>query len=66
MELIRSFEEANKVKINYQFVGRREGDTSILIADNSRAIKELKWKPIRTIEDMCKDGYRWFLNNPDE
>ena len=65
LELIRSFEESNKVKISYEFAPRRKGDCPVLIGDNYLAIQKLKWQPIRTLEDMCKDGYRWFLKNPD-
>lgn len=34
--------------------GRREGDIKIFTGDWSLASKELNWKPIKNVEEMCK------------
>ena len=65
LELINTFEKVNNLKIPYSFVGRRKGDLEYVVADNSMSLKTLNWKPIRTIEDMCKDGWNWYLSNPN-
>lgn len=65
LELIKSFEIANNCSIDYEFVGRREGDTAILIADNSYALKKLNWEPKKNIYDMCQDGCKWINLNPN-
>lgn len=65
LELIKIFEDTNKIKINYIFSNRREGDSPIVIADNAFAKKILNWVPQKTITDMCKDGWNWKLKNPD-
>lgn len=65
LELLKSFESVNDIKLNYQFANRREGDTAILVADNSKALSKLKWSPLRNLSDMCKDGYRWIKKNPN-
>tara|TARA_A100001388_G_scaffold276796_1_gene265619 strand:+ start:1127 stop:2188 length:1062 start_codon:yes stop_codon:yes gene_type:complete len=65
LELIKIFEEVNQIKINYIFSDRREGDSPILVADNSLANKILDWVPQKTIQDMCKDGWNWKLKNPN-
>ncbi len=62
LDLIKTFCETNKIKIKYDFVERREGDVPILVADISSAIQNLKWGPTKSLEDMCRDGFRWFLN----
>ncbi len=65
LELIKIFEDINKVKLNYIFSDRREGDLPIVVADNSMAIKMLNWVPKKSIAQMCKDGWNWKLKNPE-
>ena len=59
LELLESFQKVNGVEIPYYFVPRREGDVASLVADNSKAKDLLNWEPKRTIEDMCRDGWKW-------
>jgi UDP-glucose 4-epimerase len=33
-------------------------------ADPSLAEKELNWKATRSLDDMCRDLWRWQSNNP--
>ena len=63
LELIHEFEEVNKIKIPYSFAKRREGDRSIVVADNALAKSILGWTPKRSIEDMCRDGWNWQNSN---
>ena len=42
---------------------RREGDQEFVVADNSKILSIFNWKPKRTIENMCKDGWKWQVNN---
>ena len=63
LELVRTFMKVNNVDVPYVFTKRREGDAETLIADNSFACSLLKWKPLRSIEQMCLDGWRWQLSN---
>ncbi|MDC3119210.1 UDP-glucose 4-epimerase GalE [Prochlorococcus sp. AH-716-K03] len=65
LELVETFQETNNINVPYEFVERREGDVAMVVADNSLANKILNWKPKRTIRDMCKDGWKWELNNVD-
>ena len=65
LELVETFQETNNINVPYEFVERREGDVGTVVADNSLANKILNWKPKRTIRDMCKDGWKWELNNVD-
>ncbi len=62
LELINIFEEINKVKVPYVYGERRKGDFGSVVADNSLARKILNWTPQKSLEDMCKDGWRWFIN----
>ena len=64
LELIKIFQEVNKVEIPYVFSKRRKGDNGIVYADISLAKKLLNWKPKKSLEDMCRDGWNWKLKNP--
>ena len=65
LDLINTFEKVNKISIPFVFSSRREGDIPISIADNSLALKKLNWVPSRNLEDMCKDFWRWKIENPE-
>tara|TARA_B100000242_G_C43055460_1_gene493969 strand:- start:3967 stop:5022 length:1056 start_codon:yes stop_codon:yes gene_type:complete len=65
LQLIKAFEEMNKVKIPYIFSERRNGDVARLVADNQLAKKYLRWSPSRDINEMCRDGWNWKKNNPN-
>ena len=64
LELINTFQEVNNIRVPYKFVGRRDGDNAIVVADNSLAKSVLNWAPKRNLEDMCRDGWNWQLKNP--
>ena len=65
LELIKTFEHVNNVKINYKYGARREGDAPITIANNSLAKSTLNFNPKRSVEDMCKDSWNWTCKNPN-
>ena len=62
LELIKEFENANNCLIPFKFVQKRDGDIPYIVADNNCAIKKLKWKPQKTLKDMCKDSWNWKKN----
>ena len=64
LTLIKIFEKINNVKIKYKFAERRKGDKAFVVADNSLLISKFDLEPKRTIEDMCRDGWKWKKLNP--
>ena len=64
LELVKSFQNSNKITIPYEFVERRIGDNPITIADNTKALAILNWEAKRSLDDMCRDGWEWFKRNP--
>ncbi len=60
LELINKFEEVNNIKIPYVISDPRDGDLARTVANNKLAISLLKWKPLRNLEDMCRDGWSSF------
>ncbi len=65
LELVRTFEKVNNIKINYEFIDRRAGDKGIVFADCSKAKEILDWEPKRNLSQMCQDGWRWQIKNPN-
>ena len=59
LDLVKTFERVNGVKVPYKIVGRRSGDIAISYADVHKAESILGWKAEKGIEDMCIDAWRW-------
>ena len=59
LELIKAFEEATGVKLNYKIVGRREGDIEKVWADTSFANKELGWKAVVPLKETMLNAWNW-------
>ena len=64
LEMIAAFERVNGVKIPYVIGARRAGDLAESYANADKAKEVLGWTAEKTIEDMCRDGYRWQTINP--
>ena len=65
LDVIKSYESVNNLKIPYEMKGIRLGDASILVADSSKAQIKLHWSPIYELDDMCRDSWNWKVNNPN-
>ncbi|MCW5520874.1 UDP-glucose 4-epimerase GalE [Aureitalea sp. L0-47] len=59
LEVIRSFEEATGLKLNYKIVDRRPGDVTKVYADTTKANSELGWKASRSIKDALSSAWEW-------
>lgn len=59
LELVKTFEKVNNVKVPYKIVERRTGDIAECYADSTKAYVELNWKAGRSIADMCRDSWRF-------
>lgn len=58
-EVISASEIAKGMYIPFVATGRRSGDPAVLVADISKAERELKWKPKRGLEEMVADSYNY-------
>ena len=65
LDLVKTFEKVNNVKVPYKIVERRPGDIAACYADPTKAYKELGFKAEYGIEDMCRDSYNYILNNKE-
>lgn len=59
LEVIRFFEKANHLKIDYEFAPRREGDIPEIWADPSLANREMDWKAVVPIEETLQNTWKW-------
>ena len=59
LEIIRSFEESNNLKINYTITDRRQGDVEKVWADTSYANSELGWMAETSLEDTLRSAWKW-------
>jgi len=62
LELLRSFEEVNRIKVPYKIVGRREGDIEQVWADPTYANDVLGWKAVETVEETLRSAWVWEQN----
>ena len=59
LDIVNAFEKANSLTIPYEIAPRRPGDIAEYFADPSKAKELLGWRAEKTLEDMCKDSWRW-------
>lgn len=62
LEIVKGFENATGVKLNYKIVARREGDIEKIWADTSFANKELGWKADKGLEETLLSAWNWEKN----
>ncbi len=65
LQLVKTFEKVNNIKIPYSIKPRRAGDIATCYSNPAKAEKELGWKAERGLEDMCRDSWNWQRNNPE-
>ena len=64
LQLVSAFEQVSGRKIPYDIMPRRSGDIASAWANPDLAYQLLGWQALRTIEEMCADGWRWQSKNP--
>uniref|UniRef100_UPI003216DA1F UDP-glucose 4-epimerase GalE n=1 Tax=uncultured Draconibacterium sp. TaxID=1573823 RepID=UPI003216DA1F len=62
LEIVKGFEKATGVKLNYKIVGRRAGDIEKIWADTTYANEELGWKAERGLEETLQSAWNWEKN----
>lgn len=63
LDIVKAYEKANNVTINYEIKPRRAGDIATCYADPAKAREELGWVAEKSLEDMCKDAYNFITHN---
>lgn len=65
LDVVKAFEKASGIKINYRIAPRRAGDVAYCYADATKAKEVLGWQAQYDIDDMCADSWRWQSQNPN-
>jgi len=64
MDLVTTFEKVNAMAIPFEIAPRRPGDIATCYAEAGKAKAMLGWEAGMTLEDMCRDAWRWQRQNP--
>lgn len=65
LDVVKAFEKASGIKINYRIAPRRAGDVACCYADATKSKEVLGWQAQYDIDDMCADSWRWQSQNPN-
>ena len=65
LDMINAFSKACGHDVPYKIEGRRPGDIGVCYADPSYAKAEIGFVAKRNLEDMCRDAWRWQVQNPN-
>ncbi|MEG1622352.1 MAG: UDP-glucose 4-epimerase GalE [Alistipes sp.] len=59
LELLRSFERVNSLKVNHKITPRRAGDIIAIWADPTLANTELGWRAERSLDETLAAAWKW-------
>ena len=65
LDIVKAYEKATGITINYKITARRPGDIDECYANPTKAYEVLGWRAENNIEDMCRDSYNWQIKNPN-
>ena len=65
LDVIKAFSLACGHDIPYDIQPRRPGDIASCYADATKAAEKLGWKAEKSLDDMCRDAWRWQSANPN-
>lgn len=65
LDVVKTFEKANGIRIPYSIRDRRPGDIATCYCDPGKALRELGWKAEFELEQMCRDSWNFQKNNPE-
>ena len=63
LDMVKAFEKATGQKVQYKITERRAGDIAICYSDPTKAKQELNWTATKTLEDMCRDSWKYIQNS---
>ena len=63
LQLIKSFEDTNGIKVSFEFAEKRKGDLAIYFSCAKKINEKLGWEPKFSVKDMCKSSWEFHVNN---
>ncbi|MGW2519719.1 UDP-glucose 4-epimerase GalE [Streptomyces sp. NPDC001617] len=64
LDVVAAFSKACGRQIPYEIVPRRPGDVPELVTDATAVKRAWGWRPLRDLDDMCRDAWRFQRHNP--
>jgi len=58
-EMIRTFEEVTRLKLEYRVGEPREGDVDAIYSSSEKALRLLGWEPRYSIQEMMASAWQW-------
>ena len=65
LDVVHAFERVTGILIPYTVTARRPGDLAVSYANPDKAKQVLGWTAKKTLDDMCRDSWRWQSGNPN-
>ena len=62
LDVVKSFENVNKLKLNYSFSERRSGDIEKMFSDCTISNKKLGWNSKNGLDEMMSSAWKWEKN----
>jgi len=62
LDIINDFQEANDLKLNYEFGPRREGDVEEIYSDGAKSKKILRWSAKKTTKEALISALNWQIS----
>ena len=62
LDMVKAFEKSTGKTVKYKIAPRRAGDIATCYSNPEKAKIELGWKAEKTLEDMCKDSWKYIQN----
>jgi len=59
LDIVKTFERTNGIAVPYTIALRRAGDIAMFYADTAKAKALLGWTAQKSLEDMCRDSWRF-------
>jgi UDP-glucose 4-epimerase len=62
MEILETFIEKNKVKLNITIKDKRFGDLPVSYCNNNKMLKKIEWVPKYNYGDACEHTWKYYTN----
>lgn len=62
LQMVEAFKKINKLKLDFKYGNRRDGDPDIVTCITRKANEQLGWKAQLNLEDMVKDSWNFIKN----
>ena len=63
LDMVNAYNKVCDGKVKYEFAPRRAGDVDICYASPKKAERELGFKAVHNLDEMCEDSYKYGLKN---